>query len=193
MRVIAVDDGYFPVEYKGCRGYTVLLAIRYIVERHSVEGIAYTYILVDGVDATEKACRLIEALSSRDVDTVILDGVTYAGFNYIDPYTLYKTVGIPVIVFYRHALDISRIRNALYKNFRDAEKRYSVIEKTLENRCTFATKWGIYSYTPVGIPVDKARDILYKTQLYSPEPEPLRIADKLASLTARKLHCRGRL
>ncbi len=190
-RVVAIDDGYFPLEYKGCRGYTILLAVGYSVSKCLVESIAYGYVVVDGVDATYRAVELVEAIG--EAYTIILDGVTYAGFNYIDPYRLYRDTGIPVIVFYRHPLSLDRIRNALYKNFNDAGKRYSVIEKALVNRVDYTTKWGLYQYTPVGVEPLEARWILEKLAHYSPEPEPLRIADKLASQITRTLHRYGRI
>ncbi len=150
------------------------------------------YILVDGLDGTDKAINLLENLGPRN-SIALLDGVTYAGFNYIDPYRIYRETSTPVIVFYRHRLSLERIKNALYKNFDDAWKRYSVIEKCLLDKVSFSTQWGIYEYTAVGIDVAYARELITQLELYSPEPEPLRIADIIASKTARLLYENNKL
>ncbi len=150
------------------------------------------YILVDGLDGTDKAIALMENLGYRD-SIALLDGVTYAGFNFIDPYRIYRETSTPAIIFYRHKLSLDRIKNALYKNFNDAITRYQVIEKCLVNKVSFSTQWGIYEYTAVGIDVVYARKIITQLELYSPEPEPLRIADIIASKTARLLYENNKL
>ncbi len=185
MNVLALDDGYFPINYKGRRGYTVLLAVEYTTDKYSVVWSDYTFILVDGVDATDKALSL--AREAINPNIVLYDGITYAGFNYIDPYRVNAEQGIPGIVFYRYKLSIERIRKALEKHFPDYMKRIKPIERALRERIALATKWGVYGYTPVGIEPWDAEKILRSLQLYSPEPEPLRIADQLASNISRLL------
>ena len=182
--VIGLDDGYFPPYYKGRKGYTILLGIKYSLLRRVIEGIAYTFILVDGLDATDKALRLIEYL---DGDIVLYDGITYAGFNVVDPFKIYSITNIPGIIFYRHPLSLERISDALIKHFLDYKIRLSIIRMALRSRYKMSTQWGIYEYTPVEIDPLEAKKLLEKLQYYSPEPEPIRIADILSSRVSRKL------
>ncbi len=182
--IVGVDDGYFPPYYKSRKGYTLLVAVKYDLLNRSVDAVAYTPVLVDGLDATIKAIELLRMVKG---DLVLYDGVTYAGFNIIDPYRVYSELGIPGIVFYRHPLSLERIRNALLKHFPDHMVRLEIIARVLRQRFRMDSMWGIYEYTPIHIDPLEAREILRKLQYYSPEPEPLRIADTLASTTSRRL------
>ncbi len=185
--IIGLDDGYFPPHYKGGKGYTILLGVKYSLTKKVIEGIAYTLVLVDGLDATEKALRLIEFLGG---DVILYDGVTYAGFNVIDPFKVHSITNIPGIVFYRHPLSLKRISDALVKHFQDYEIRLNVIKRVLMHRYKMSTEWGIYEYTPVEIEPLEAKKLLENLQYYSPEPEPIRIADILSSKASRKLMVR---
>lgn len=182
--VIGLDDGYFPPHYKGRKGYTVLLGVKYAVKERIIEGISYTLILVDGLDATDKALKIIESLEG---DIVLYDGVTYAGFNIIDPFKIHSITGISGIVFYRHPLSIKKISNALIKHFPDYRVRLDIIRRVLQYRYKMNTEWGIYEYTPIEIDPLDAKNLLKKLQYYSPEPEPIRIADILSSKLSRSL------
>ena len=182
--IIGLDDGYFPPYYKGRKGYTILLGVKYSLTKGIIEGIAYTFILVDGLDATEKAIRLVEYLGG---DIVLYDGITYAGFNVIDPFRIHSITSVPGIVFYRHPLSLKRISDALVKHFPDYKIRLDVIKRALLRRYKMSTEWGIYEYTPVEIDPLEAKKLLEKLQYYSPEPEPIRIADILSSKASRKL------
>lgn len=184
---IAIDDGYFPMHYKSRRGYTVLVAVKYSLSEYRIVGIAWNYILVDGLDGTEKAIELIKILDPRDSFT-IYDGVTYAGFNVIDPFKVLETINVPGIVFYRYPLDLERIRRALEKHFRsDYIHRLKPIEECLSRKYYMSTRWRIVEYTPIGLDPLTASDLLSRLQIYSPEPEPLRISDMLASKLSRIL------
>ncbi len=185
--VIAVDDGYFPIEYKARNGYTTLVSVKYKVIEKSVTGVSWKYVLVDGLDATIKTIEMVKLLSDENTLAILLDGITYAGFNIVDPYKVYEETKIPCIVFYRYSLNPHRIRKALETHFSDFQYRYSVIEKCLNNKYKMTTPWRIVEYTPVGISPEKASQILRKLQLYSPEPEPLKIADQISSRISRIL------
>jgi len=189
QRVVAIDDGFFPTYYKYFKGSTVLAAIVYDLSEKNVEAIAISDVSIDGLDATNKAISLVKLLNINV--PIILDGVTYAGFNIVDPHKLFSETSCPVIVFFRHQLSIDRIRRALVKHFHDYELRLSVIERVLEWRAKIYTWWGIYEYTPVGLSENTALSILRKSQIYSPEPEPLRVAGMLASKVSRTLISRG--
>ena len=78
MKIIAVDDGFFPTQYKGRKGKTFLLGIKTINIYHIID-LAYTSIFVDGLETTSKTCRLIKLLGEANI--VFLDGITYAGLT----------------------------------------------------------------------------------------------------------------
>ncbi|WFO75934.1 DUF99 family protein [Desulfurococcaceae archaeon MEX13E-LK6-19] len=186
MEVIAIDDGYFPLEYKARRGYTILFGVLYSIPTNAIEAFSWNYIEVDGLDATDKAIEIVRLLK-RNENIVLLDGVTYGGFNIIDPRRIYSETKTPCIVVFRYPLSIERIRKALTKNFSDYKIRLEVIEYALTRRYVMETPWRALEYTPVGISPYEAKTVLEKLQFYSPEPEPLRIADQLASILSREM------
>ncbi len=193
MYYIGIDDGYFPLYYKGGRGLTTLVAVGMSgPPLYSIKSILYSFVLVDGLDATEKAIELLHTLGYRKA-VVIYDGVTYAGFNFIDPYLVYKATGYPGIVFFRYRVSFERIKKALTKHFPDAKKRLQVIRRVLNNKYVHITPWGESWFVPIGMGAKEAMNVLRKLEVYSPEPEPLRIADMIASSISKYLHERERM
>jgi len=182
MKIIAVDDGFFPTQYKSRKGKTLLLGIKTINIYHIV-GLAYTNILVDGLETTNKTCRLIKLLGEANI--VFLDGITYAGFDVVDADQVYSETGIPVIVYQQYPLDLDRVRKALQKHFPDWKQRYNIIEKIYRKMNYFPTSWRPILFYNIGISREDAIYYLEKTMIYSPVPEPLRLADQIASTISR--------
>ncbi|RSD33195.1 MAG: hypothetical protein CI953_1737 [Methanohalophilus sp.] len=80
-----------------------------------LDGVLSTYITRDGMDATDSLIRMISASKHRNQARVImLDGVTYGGFNPIDIVRLNESTGMGVIVLMRSMPDFENIKNALY-------------------------------------------------------------------------------
>lgn len=182
--VLAFDDGYFPISYKSRKGYTVVVGIK-TKNTYQIEGLGFGFVLVDSRDTTYKIIDIAKNLSPADA--ILLDGVTYAGFDVVDPKTIYVETSIPVVIVQQYPLDLDKIRKALYKNFEDAEDRFNVVREVVENYRYLDTKWKIIQYYALGIDYRKAEEILKKNMIYSPIPEPLRIAHQIASLFSRKI------
>jgi endonuclease V-like protein UPF0215 family len=178
MIIEAFDDGYFPTEYKSRRGNTVLLGVKTLDSRRVI-GITYTRIPVDGLEATDKIIESIKILGTPNL--VLLDGITYAGFDVADPEKIYYDIGVPVVTIQQYPLDLERIKYSLIKHFPDWRIRYSVIEKTYKRMYPLNTVWKTIFFAAYGTSVNTVQNILRKLMIYSPVPEPLRIADKLAS------------
>ncbi len=182
IEIIAVDDGFFPTQYKGRKGKTLLLGIKTINIYHIVD-LVYTSILVDGLETTNRTCRLIKQLGEANL--VFLDGITYAGFDVVDADQVYSETGIPVIVYQQYPLDLHRVKKALRKHFPDWKQRYNVIEKIYRKMSYYPTRWRPILFYNVGINREDAIYYLEKTMIYSPVPEPLRLADQIASTVSR--------
>lgn len=185
---LGVDDGYFDVSVKktNIKHKTVLVGV--IVCNNIFKDIFLDTITVDGLDATNTIYRMIErATSFHTIASVLLDGVTYAGFNIIDPRKLYRLSCIPIIVIFRHRLDLDKIRIALNKHFPDSSYRYEVIDDVYNKSFEvllphLPTIIRIYS---IGIDMNRARDIILKLCRVFADPYPLRIADRIASILGR--------
>lgn len=181
---LGVDDGYFDVSFKrsNLRYRTVLVGA--IVCNDRFQDLLLDYVTIDGLDATIATYRIIEkSCYLYDIQAVLLDGVTYAGFNIIDPRKLYNLTNTPMVVVFRHKLDLDRIKSALEKHFFDHRYRYEVIE-TIYSQSTelplehIPTILRIYS---IGIGIAKAKEIVLKLCKVFADPYPLRIADRIAS------------
>ncbi len=77
LLVSGVDDGYFPLSFKGRKGKAPLISVVY--DNFSIKNIDLDFITVDGEDATE----IYSSLDKGDI--TIIDSVICGGFNYIKP------------------------------------------------------------------------------------------------------------
>ncbi len=183
--VMAFDDGYFPPTFKGSVGKTLLIGVLYH-EGVTISKILWDTIVVDGLGATNKIVGMVNILKTRSEDPVIiLDGITYAGFDVADPDKIYLATRIPVISFIQYPLDLERIKSALIKHFSDHETRYRVIHRTYTKAVPLITPWRVVRFYAVGITREEASSLLRELMIYSPVPEPLRIAHMIASYLSK--------
>lgn len=92
----------------------------------TIEDVAFNRITVDGLDATEKAADI---LKQWDFGAVMLAGVSFAGFNIINPIVLYEEFCKPIIVVAKTKPDNKAVKRALMRHFRDWQKRWEVFAK----------------------------------------------------------------
>lgn len=113
--VVGVEDGF---SQKGITPNALLVAA--LFEGFKVEGVQIMKITVDGLDATQK---LVKTLRAWTFGAVILWGVSFAGFNVIDPTIVYEEFGKPVIVISRTKPDNKAVKRALQCHFEDWQIR----------------------------------------------------------------------
>jgi len=178
IRVLGVDDGVFVPRTKG------VADVVGVVYRggHWFEGVMRTEVTIDGLDATEKIATMIESSPYyRELRVVVLDGVTFAGFNVVDIKKLSRKVDLPVIAVVREKPDMEEIRRAL-ENLPDFEIRWQAMEnagKIMEVK-TRNGENPIYIHI-AGILREDAKKIMKKTSIRSNIPEALRVAHIIAS------------
>ncbi len=188
---VGLDDGYFSLSSKrrGFKHSTVLVSV--IVD-HTLRPI-YTssrIVHVDALDAMNAASSL--ALEALDVvgrvDLVLLDGVTYAGFNIVDPRRLFALHSIPVATVFRHELDLDKIYRALRNHFSDWRYRFEVVKSVYERSSTmrFPNNTAI-RVACFGKPLRSCLAEIRNITVWYPNPEPLRLADIMASAIGKKL------
>ena len=98
IRVLGVDDGVFVPQK---RGKALIVGVVY---RGGLwlDGVMHTEIEVDGLDATEKIASMIKSSPHyAQLRVIMLNGLTFAGFNIVDIKRLYGETGLPVIVVSR--------------------------------------------------------------------------------------------
>lgn len=147
----------------------------------SLDGVLSDEINVDGLDSTEKITGIINGSSHKEqVRVIMLDGVTFGGFNVVDMEKLNNETGLPVISVVRDKPDFDSIKKALTK-FKDGKERWKLIKKAgelnsidVKNQKTGNIKkiW----FQVRGIKSDYARKIIEMSSTRSFIPEPIRVA-----------------
>ena len=169
MRISGVDDGYFPLSYKRGKGKTVLVVATFSGTK--LTDLDFDLITVDGADGTEVYRKL------RKGDVRLLDGITFAGFNYIDPEEC------DVVVF-THRPDLDKVERALEKHFRDQRK--DTIIKVLKSLVRLPTPKGeVYVFSQLGL--DLVREVIWTSQKFSKVPFQLSVTSEIAKKLSRFL------
>jgi len=178
IRVLGIDDGMFVPRTRGT------VNVVGVVYRGGCwfEGVMRAEITIDGLDATEKIAAMIESSPYYgEIRVIVLDGVTFAGFNVVDISELSRRVDLPVISVVREKPDLEEIRSAL-KNLPDFEIRWRAMENA-GKLFEVETRRGenpVYMHL-AGILLDDAKKIMKKTSTRSLIPEALRVAHVIAS------------
>ena len=174
LSLVGVEDGSFEAFKPGQS--TLLCAVLMIGDR--VETLRLGRITVDGRDAMDV---LLSMLVNTRCDAVILGGVSFAGFNVVDPHRLSDELGVPVIVYSGDRPDSASVLNALKTHFSDWEDRWTPLAR-LGDVYSVTTKTGS---PPVFFEVVKeskawAESVLRSSSSLTRIPEPVRVAGIVA-------------
>ena len=182
IRVLGVDDGFFIPHTKGT------VDVIGVVYRggYWLDGVMRTEVTIDGMDATEKIASMIKESPHYDqLRVVVLNGITFAGFNVVDINELHKRVNLPVIAVTREKPNFAEIKKAL-ENLPERERRWKAIENAgnIIKVKTRNTEEAVYMQI-AGVSQKDAEKILRTTSSRSNVPEALRVAHIIASGLAR--------
>lgn len=181
IRIIGWDDT--PFTFKDKETTLIGVVCRGGIQ---IDGVITTKIRVDGNDATEKLVKAINSSKHKEqLRLIMLDGITFGGFNIVDIEELYEKTKLSVIVVIREKPDMESIRKSLLK-FKDFKKRWNLIERAgrvkefeVRNKVLKGRKT-IY-YQNKGIDDYACEKIINLTAINSATPEPVRIAHLIAS------------
>jgi len=178
IRVLGVDDGFFVPHL---RGYASIVGVVFR-GGYWLDGVMHTKVEVDGLDATDKiASMIINSTHNKQLRVIMLNGVTFAGFNVVDIRSLNLKTKLPVIAVTREKPDFSEIYNAL-KNLPNSEERWEAIKGAGKPFMVNTRSSRAKAYVQAcGIFEDDARKIVKVTSTRSDIPEPLRVAHLIAS------------
>ncbi|MEM3641243.1 MAG: DUF99 family protein [Candidatus Bathyarchaeia archaeon] len=173
MLIVGVEDGSFQ---KGVTRETLLAIV--LLRQFTIENVKVTKITVDGLDATEK---LAEILEDWEFDAILLAGVSYAGFNLIDPMLIHEKFRKPLLIIAQTKPNNKAVKRALKRHFKDWEARWGVFQR-LGPVYKIHIKKGeapLYMET-VGTNVRWASSFVRSLRLFGRIPEPLRVARLIA-------------
>ncbi len=181
IRIIGWDDAPFRFEDKVtpvigviCRGGT------------QIDGVITARIAKDGLDATAKIANAINASSHKSqLSVIMLDGITFGGFNIVDINELCEKTKLPVIVIIREKPDMKAIKKSLLK-FTDSERRWRLIKRAgkirgieVKNKVLKGART-IY-YQKAGVDEYACERIISLAAVNSVVPEPVRLAHIICS------------
>jgi endonuclease V-like protein UPF0215 family len=176
IRVVGIDDGKHVFRSK------TQVPIVGVVYKGGLwfEGAMSTKVWVDGFDVTENVSKmLLNSPHYRQIRVIMLNGLTFAGFNVMDIHALYKATGIPVITITDQKPNLESIRLAL-SNLDHSEERYNTLLSAGEIMSIRNGGKKIFIQT-AGLYCDDAQKIIVLTSTRSSIPEPLRVAHLIAS------------
>ncbi|MDH5390471.1 MAG: DUF99 family protein [Candidatus Bathyarchaeota archaeon] len=184
FRVVGVEDGGFSRKLQGC-GIQKALFVCVLLRGKWINDFQADMITVDGLDATEKLTSMLRRLS---FDAVMLAGVSFAGFNLVDPTIVLEEFRKPVIVISRTKPNNVAVKNALRRHFEDWRIRWGVFEKlgSVYEVVSMPTEPPVYVEV-VGAELDWASTLIRAASVCCRVPEPVRVARLVARGLTRML------
>lgn len=178
IRVLGVDDGVFTPHVEA------FVPVVGVVFRggYWLDGVMHTRITVDGFDATDKiSSMIINSPHHKQLRVIMLNGITFAGFNIVDINKLNTETKLPVIAVTRQKPNLAEIREAL-THLPESEKRWRMVLDSgeLTEVATRGKNEKIYVHL-AGVSEEDAIKILRLTSTRSNIPEALRVAHIIAS------------
>jgi len=173
IRILAIDDSALLGER---------IMIVGVVFRGGgwMDGVLRSEITRDGMDATDVITEMVTATKHYpQIRVIMLDGVTYGGFNVVDITGLQSRTGLPVIAVMRAEPDMARIRDAM-QNLPDADLRWQSILNAGAIAEIKVHEGSLYIQC-AGIEITDAMKIVQLATTHSHIPEPLRAAHLIAT------------
>lgn len=174
--VVGFDDAPFEPSHRGD-----VAVIGAVFNGARLEGVIKGNVRRDGANATRNIARLIErSRFASSLQAVLLQGVTFAGFNVVDLALLSERLGMPIVAVCRRKPDLAKIKRALLHSVPGGKRKWRLI-----GRLGQARKHGPVYVQHAGIPWDDAIALVERFAFNSHLPEPLRTAHLIAGAVAR--------
>lgn len=170
IRVLGVDDAPFAFEDATTELVgTVMRAGDY------VEGFVVREIAVDGSDVTAAVVDMVNGSRHTDqLQVVLLDGITFGGFNVVDLDRVHEDTGVAVIAVSRNEPDLDRMRRGL-ENVDRVEERMERIKAAGEAE-RHVVEAGPVFFQWRGCGEEQAREVLDRVVVRGRVPEPVRLS-----------------
>ena len=170
--VIGFDDAPFQPEHHGD-----VPIIGAIFSHMRLEGVVTGKVRRDGINATAR----IEEIISRSrfapqLQLILLQGITVAGFNVIDIHRLQQNLEIPAMAICRKLPDMDAIQMALLEKVPSGRRKWQLIKRA----GPMEPVANVYIQR-AGISYAAAEAFIKQHAVHSDIPEPLRTAHLIAS------------
>ncbi|MBK7977726.1 MAG: DUF99 family protein [Deltaproteobacteria bacterium] len=174
--VVGIDDGPFE---RGTRGKVLVVGTVYAGLR--LDGVISTTVRRDGDEATRAIAEMVRGSRfAPQVQLVMLQGITVAGFNVIDVAALHAELAVPVLVVARRAPDLTAIGAALRARVRGGGAKWARIQAAGPME-PVGSVW----IQRVGISLAASARLIEDLAAHGHLPEPLRVAHLVAGALVR--------
>lgn len=174
--LIAFDDEPFAPDH---RGDVRIVGTVYAADRF--DGVLIGRVRRDGANAGPNITALVAGSRFREhVQLVLLQGITFAGFNVVDMPLIHRRLDVPVLAVARKRPDWSAIRQALLEHVRGGARKWSLIEQLGPMDAV-----GNVFVQRVGLTLAEARQVVDQHTAQGHIPEPLRTAHLIAGALGR--------
>ncbi len=174
IRILGIDDSSLHTD-------RVMIVGAVFRGGNWLDGVLRSHITKDGTDATDTIIRMVtKSKHFGQVRVLMLDGITYAGFNVVDITEVFEKTGIPVIAVMRDYPDLDRIRAAL-EHLSNPGPRWEIIKRAGEIHKVTTRGGNPVYFQYCGIGLEDAREVMRMSSTHSNIPEPLRAAHLIAT------------
>jgi endonuclease V-like protein UPF0215 family len=178
--VVGFDDAPFSPDH---RGDVLVVGAVYAGER--LDGILSCRVRRDGANATDRlAACVAQSRFYPQLHAVLLQGISFGGFNVVDIEALSTALARPVLVVCRRRPDRALIRTTLLTHIRGGERKWRSIDRAGEPNELV----GLYVQC-AGIRTEDSIALLRRHSRHGKLPEPLRTAHLIAGGIARGESC----
>lgn len=171
LRVLGIAESFYSRDYSVLAGVVMRKDLR-------VDGISYTRITVGGMDATSGVLRIFRQLERNDINVIMMSGCVIAWYNILDPATVCKSTGVPVVVVTYE--DSEGLSDDIAHHFPGDAVRLACYA-SLGERVPFTLPTGYMIFLrSYGIDQHEAGQLCRDVTLDGKIPEPVRIARLMA-------------
>lgn len=174
IRILAFDDGPFKSK---TIGKDILIGVIFRGGQF-IDGLLKADIDIDGMDAQIKIIDLVKKTRHKDIRIIMLDGITFAGFNIVNIKEIYENTRLPVIVINRKMPNFDKFKRSIAK-FSEANKRLKCVDDAGPVHKVNVLGKNLY-FQCCGLEIKEAEKIIKISSTKSVMPEPLRVAHIIA-------------
>ena len=172
-RILGIDDGPFS---RPKDKFTAFVGVLMRLDGR-IEGIRIGKLPIDGDQAENSIAEMANSLGPGNINLIMSEGVTFAGFDIVDPEEVYRTTGIPYVSITRSPADLDSMEAALRKHGENL--RIRKLKGLKPVKCRIHDSEFVLNYA--GISKDEALAVLERSMMVGNVPEPVRIADMMAT------------
>lgn len=171
-RILGLDDGPFS---RSRDTFAPFVGVLMRLDGR-IEGIRIRKLPIDGDEAEDTIAEMVNSIGTDNINLIMSEGITFAGFDIVSPEEILLRTGIPYISVTKSNADLASMESALSKHGEDG--KIARLKKLNPAKCIIKATEFTINYA--GITKEEAMKILGKSTYVGTVPEPVRIAHMIA-------------